>query len=129
MSKFITKLRVESDGKYWKLTSPLIYESEDYGKISVPPGFKTNFASVPRIPFVYAIFGNKSHSAATLHDYLYSGFVNISRKTADDIFKDAMKSRNQSSFVRGSMWAAVRMFAVFHYKGFNKKKTREVHHD
>jgi len=110
MGEFKTKLQVESHGQYWKLLSPLIFDSNIYGEIIVPVGFFTDFASVPRIPIVYALFGNKSHSSATLHDYLYSGFLDISRKDADSIFLEAMESRNQSKWSRRVMWKAVRWF-------------------
>lgn len=121
MGYFKTKLQVESDGKYWKLLTPLIFESTEYGVIRVPVGFKTDFASVPRIPVVYSMFGNTSHSAAVIHDYLYSGRANMSRKGADLIFKEAMKSRKQSEWRRKPMFWAVRLFAGF---AFNKEKKR-----
>ena len=113
--EFKTKLQVESDGQYWKLLSPLVFESDKYGEIIVPVNFLTDFASVPRIPLIYAIFGNTSHSAATLHDYLYSGLQDISRKDADAVFLEAMESRKQSKWHRKVMWKAVRWFGKDNY--------------
>ena len=39
--------------------------------ITVPTGFFTDFASVPRMPFVFLLFGDVAHEAAVIHDYLY----------------------------------------------------------
>lgn len=116
MGEFKTKLIVESDGKDWVLSRPLVFDSDWYGLIEVPIGFKSDFASVPRIPFVYSLFGNQSHSAAIIHDFLYSGQTKLSRKAADKIFEEAMKSRNQSTWRRKCMFWAVRIFAGFAYK-------------
>jgi len=115
MSEFKTKLRVESDGQFWKLLSPLVFDSDKYGEIIVPTGFITDFSTVPRIPFIYAIFGNTSHSSATLHDYLYSGLYDISRKDADAVFLEAMESRGQAKWHRKIMWKAVRWFGNDRY--------------
>lgn len=121
MGEFKTRLQVESDGKYWRLLQPLVFDSDDYGFIKVPTGFKTDFASVPRIPLVYSMFGNTSHSSAVIHDYLYSGEKKISRKDADKIFIEAMESQNQSKWRRKPMFWAVRLFAGF---AFDKEKKR-----
>lgn len=120
MGRFRTKLKVESGGKYWILLQPLIFESERHGLITVPMGFKTDFASVPRIPVVYSMFGNTSHNAAVIHDWLYSGNVKISRKRADEVFIDAMRSKKQSKWRRIPMFWAVRLFAKFAFKGGTK---------
>jgi len=117
MSEFKTKLQVESAGKFWKLLAPLVFESDEFGDIIVPAGFLTNFASVPRIPIVYAIFGNTSHRSATLHDFLYSKDTDFTRKTADGIFIEAMKSTGQPKWRRVPMWWAVRVLGEWHYKG------------
>lgn len=117
MGGFKTNLDVRSKGKFWSLLSPLIFESDTFGEIIVPRGFRTNFASVPRIPIIYAMFGNTSHKSATLHDYLYTKRAKMSRKSADRVFIEAMTSRRQSKWRRIPMWAAVRLFGKWHYKG------------
>lgn len=127
MSEFKTKLRVESDGKYWVLFEALVFDSDIIaGIVKVPVGFRTDFASVPRIPFIYSLFGNQSHSAAVIHDWLYSGQELISRKTADLIFKEAMKKRGQTKWRRNLMFWAVRLFAGFAYKPFMEKKNANI---
>lgn len=113
MGQFETTLNVQSAGKYWRLIKPLIFESEKYGRIEVPVGFRSDFASVPRLPLIYSLFGNTSHNAAVIHDWLYSGQVEISRKAADKVFVEAMKSKNQSKWRRFPMFWAVRLFGGF----------------
>lgn len=77
MGRFLTKLRVEKLPKQegrgrWRLTDWLIYESDTVGLVLVPPRYVTDFASVPRLPFMYLLFGGQSDAEATLHDFLYS---------------------------------------------------------
>lgn len=119
MSKFLTELCVKSDGKYWRLVDALVFDSDIVGVIRVPAGFKTDFASVPRIPFVYSFFGNTSHSAAVIHDWLYSGKKKISRKDADAVFVEAMEVRHQSKWQLYPMFVAVRLFACFSFKKYS----------
>lgn len=100
MGRFLTKLRVErlpnrNGRKQWMLTDWLIYESSAVGLILVPPGYVTDFASVPRLPLVYLFFGGQSDEEATLHDYLYSephttgtGQV-VDRTIADKVLRGA----------------------------------------
>lgn len=40
--------------------------------VIIPEGFETDFASIPRLPFVYRRLGNRGHKAAVLHDWLYA---------------------------------------------------------
>jgi hypothetical protein len=75
MGRFLTPLRVEliaHDPAKWKLTDPLIYDSKTVGKIIVPEGYVTDFASVPRVPIAYLLTGGLAHAAAVVHDYLYT---------------------------------------------------------
>ena len=109
MAKFLTTLKAEciNDDK-WKLISPLVYESDIVGNITVPAGFECDFASVPRIPVVYMFFGDEAHQAATLHDYLYR-YAAVKRKVADQVFKEAM-SVSGVGWKRFPMYWAVRLF-------------------
>ena len=121
MTKFKTQLKVESAGNYWRLLEALVFDSDIIGIVRVPAGFMTDFASVPRIPLVYSLFGNTSHNAAVIHDWLYSGKREVSRKTADAVFIEAMEVRGQSKWRRYIMYAAVRAFAFFAFDAFIKK--------
>lgn len=105
--RFITQLSIEAaddgDTGQWVLTKPLEYAS-DIAKavIIVPTGFRTDFASTPRLPVVYLVAGNVGTNAAVIHDYLYSGESRprVSRELADSIFREASEVIGVSWFRR-----------------------------
>lgn len=123
MSGFITRLAATNinpdfaGGRgLWELTEPLVYDSDRAAMtITVPAGFKTDFASVLRLPVIYLLFGDKAHAPATVHDYLYHSGI-VPRAVADDVFYEAMRvSTKLSGVERWMMWAAVRAFGGSHY--------------
>lgn len=115
-SRFLTPLVVERAGSIWRLVYPLEFESESLKQtITVPAGFLTDFASVPRLPFAYWLFGNIAQEAAVIHDALYSGIYNVTRKQADEVFSEASKAMDVSAFQRGAMWLGVRIFGASRY--------------
>ena len=123
MSKFLNKLVVEelddaTDGGRgtWRLTVPLLYQSDVASTIiSVPTGFTTDFASVPRIPLVYEAVGDTAHAAAVVHDYLYST-GEVPRSMADAIFKEAAQVSGVSGWRAWILWAGVRIGGASHYR-------------
>lgn len=115
LSPLQTALIDEQDGRF-KLVSPLIYFSEILGgKITVPEGFDTDFASVPRLPVVYVLYANRGRRAAVVHDFLYRNGM-FERSTCDAIFREALRAGGENFFVSWAMWAGVRLGGVFHYK-------------
>lgn len=107
----------KNDSDTYELLAPLTYVRHD-DTITVPKGFKTNFASIPRI-FRWLIEPTGKHSlAAACHDFLYDqGYkMGISRKQADKIFYDAMRDSHVNIITANIMWFCVRVFAYFHYK-------------
>lgn len=117
-ARFLTPLRLEyaADGSGQKeLLAPLGYESELAKRAFwVPAGFRTDLASVPRLPIVYWLAGGCADEEAVLHDYLYSTAV-VSRKMADAIFREAMSVRGEPGWRRWLMWAGVRIGGASHY--------------
>jgi len=111
MSEFLSDLdaRLKDDDTVWVLDSPLVYQSDILGLIEVPAGFETDFASVPRVPIAYMLFGDRAHREAVLHDYLYR----IDAKPlatfdqANDVFLEAMEVRGKGLFVRKMMYWGV----------------------
>lgn len=94
----------------WRLLAELAFSSEVLNRlIIVPEGFVTDFASVPRLPLAYLLFGNVAREAAVVHDFLYSTGA-CSRKLADDVFAEASKACNVAAWRRGPMWFGVRLF-------------------
>jgi hypothetical protein len=94
----------------FKLHEDLIYYSELLGTdIIVPKGFETDFASVPRLPFIYSLFGDRAHHESVIHDYLYRTLPHIcTREQADKVFLEAMTIREKNWFIRESMFIGVR---------------------
>jgi len=111
MAEFCTELECKliNNDTVWCLNSPLVYISDIVGKVEVPTGFETDFASVPRVPIAYSLFGDRAHREAVIHDYLYrtDSVPQVSRSKADNVFFEAMKVRGKSFFVRYSMYWGV----------------------
>jgi len=115
---FHTKLHVQLEDDLenggageWCLMAPLIYEANDGTIYTVPTGFSCDFASVPRIPVIYALYGNRAHRPAVLHDYLlYS--KEVTRRVADDLFYEAMLSIGMSERHANAMHLAVRSYSA-----------------
>lgn len=110
-SEFLTELKVQKlkkDGT-WQVIEDFIYRSHLLGRtVTVPAGFVTDFASVPRLPLVYLATGNTAQEAAVIHDYLYQAH-SVSRKHADQVFKEAMKASKVSWWRRSLMYFGVRV--------------------
>ena len=114
-------LKADSDG-VWIVHAPLKYWSEILNcQITVPYWFEsqepldnglcfeTDFASVPRVPFIYESWGNRAHREAVLHDYLYriDSRPVVTYSQANSVFLEAMKSRGVSWWIRWPMYWAV----------------------
>ena len=123
MSKFITELdaRLKDNDRVWILDSPLIYQSDMLGKIEVPAGFETDFASVPRVPIAYMFYGDRAHREAVIHDYLYrcDSSPKVAFSTANDVFFEAMKCRGKNWFIRFPMFLGVKFGG---YSSYHKKR-------
>lgn len=119
MSQFLSTLHLQNnstqdDGR-WITTAPLIYESSLLHKrIFVPTGFKTDFASVPRIPFIYWLVGDTASEAAVVHDYLYTTKF-YSRSKSDGVLLEASLCCKVKLWRAYLMWAGVRCFGWSHW--------------
>ena len=92
-------------------------------RITVPSGFETDYASVPR--FLWSIFPPRGNheAAALIHDYLYKNNLRT-RKEADDIFLEAMIVLGVSVIKRQTMHKAVRAWGWVPWRKGLKKKRR-----
>jgi hypothetical protein len=117
MSKFLSTLEVEllndatNAGRgTWQLLIPLVYQSDVAAHVfTVPAGFKTDFASVPRVPIAFLLTADSAHEAATLHDYLYSTHC-VTRSLADAVLREAAIASGVPAWRAALMWAGVRVF-------------------
>lgn len=119
----LTITQLDVDWKLWQLEHDLVYEVGDKGSgkvISVPVGFITDGASIPQ--FLWSIlptWGTYSR-AAVIHDFLYYCLrkgvphpLAPDRKTADNIFLEAMAVCGVTVPVRNTIYAAVRTFGGY----------------
>lgn len=119
MSRFLCSLDVElvdEAAGTWKLTAQLSYSSDLLGRVvTVPPGFVTDFASVPRAPFLYLAAGGKGDRAAVIHDWAYSTQF-VDRATADKLLREALLATGYSDMLANAFYLAVRGFGESHWK-------------
>lgn len=97
------------------LIDALVYYSAVADRtIVVPAGFETDFASVPRLPLAFWLFGGLADEAAVVHDFIYSRRM-FPREKCDEVFSEAMKACGLAGWRRGPMWFGVRLFGGSHY--------------
>lgn len=111
-----------ADGRSWVLYSPDFAFVPDKGKeVAVPPGFVTDFASVPRpLWWLFAPWGRHGH-AAVIHDWGYYK-QDRPRREYDRIFHDAMRTLGVGWLKRRAMWLAVRGPGWFAWQA-NKRRS------
>lgn len=93
MSQFLDPLCVQEidDSVFEVCDHPFRYQSDIANLlITVPVGFYTDFASVPRLGVVYAMLGDRAHEPAVIHDWLYYSAI-LPRETADNVLMEAMR--------------------------------------
>lgn len=109
MSRFLTPLKYEKDGKVWTILQPLIFESDVAQRVFiVPEGFVTDLASVPRLPLVFLLAGGTADEAAVVHDFIYSR-APVPRDVADKVFKEAALVSGVPAWRANLMYAGIRL--------------------
>lgn len=119
MAEFLTDLdaRLKDDDTIWVLDSPLVYQSDILGRVTAPAGFETDFASVPRLPIIYAAWGDRAHREAVIHDYLYriDSIPPATFDQANNVFLEAMNARNKPWYISLFMYWGVSMRGCVNY--------------
>lgn len=126
MSRFLSSLKVEqfdteaNEGRgNWRLLESLSYASDILGIIiTVPKGFITDFATIPReVPGASTILA-RGNLAATVHDYLYDITcpLNITRETADSILKEATIAQGCQDWVAELFYEGARIGGESHWR-------------
>ncbi len=143
MGKYHTPLKVEQVSEatgtlpsVWQFLEPLIYESRKLGIVIVDRGKLTNFASVPRLPISYLLFGGRNNAPAALHDNLYDPEhdtgrgIKVTRLQADNLIFEAtvdsfefdaysfksISKKVMVYFLASVTWASVRLFGWHYWK-------------
>jgi uncharacterized protein DUF1353 len=109
----------------FKLRAPLIFESVVLNRtITVPEGFVTDLASVPRFfwPFVSPI--GKYDDACVLHDWLYN-VGGVERKQADDVLREAMSACGVAHDDQWVIYHGVRAGGWLPWRRYRKQGTVE----
>ena len=131
MAKFLTPLEVTQrpTDRRWVLLAPLVYKSDlsdliGTWLIKVPTGFDTDFASVPRLPFMFWFLGGRANHAAVLHDYLYRTAI-VTRAQADRVFVEAAGVEGVNWPARWTMWTGLRVggWAAYDQRHPSNKET------
>jgi hypothetical protein len=115
MGRFQDSLRTEIHSVKYKnrpceLLEDFTYITNEGPEITVPVGYRSDFASVPR--FFWRVFppmGKYSH-AAIVHDYLCDIKHPRGYKWAAKVFKEAMQDLGVGRFKRNAMHRAVVAF-------------------
>ncbi len=97
--------------RIWRLLDPIVYDVGTIGsgdRITVPKGFETDLASIPRIFWSILPPAGQYAPAAIVHDYIYV-YQTRTRAEADKIFREAMKQLGVPWHRRNLMYSAVRV--------------------
>ena len=114
----ITELKTTPiDDKYWEVMEDYYYKTSRC-VIRVPKGFRTDYASVPKIFRNIINTYGKHGRAAVVHDWLYSSQckIDVTRAEADKIFLEIMVEWNVKKYKRILMYVLVRMFGRSHFR-------------
>lgn len=116
MSHFSTALIAKAVEGGWELQQELVYTSDLIGTtVTVPTGYTTDLASVPRIfRWLVPVANAKNRKAAVVHDYLCTHGVELgivrSQKKADMVFREALGVEGLGRFKSGALYYPVRFF-------------------
>lgn len=110
MDRFRSSLKAEllPGRKKWRIIDDFSYIPPGFTEITVPAGFETDFASVPRWPLTFALVGSYGHAAAVIHDFLYST-GQFTREESDRIFHEALRSNGIARWRAWLMYYGVRI--------------------
>lgn len=120
------------------LNKPLIYEDDQY-YAAIPAGFFHDQSSVPRVPVIFYLYGDRAHRGGVLHDYCYRSGAQVydkiakkwfepTREFADMMFRRANKASGYDAIVYVGMWAGVRIGggSSYHVKNVDDCFTLDV---
>lgn len=105
------------DMDYFCLWSPIAWTPRAYrnAALTVPKGFVTDSASVPRIFWSLLPPIGRYGYAALFHDFVYWQQT-TTRSQADQIFRDTMTELQVSQLKRETMYWAVRLFGFLAWR-------------
>ena len=109
------KLLIDDESGLWELLQPFGFQSDNSGKThTAPVGFRTDYCSVPRLPFAYDILGNRARQSGTIHDWLYTSHE-VDRETADKILREMLVLDGVNRIEAEEFYLAVRIGGGSHW--------------
>jgi hypothetical protein len=82
--------------------------------VTVPMGFVTDLASIPRLPVIYLLLNGIADEAGVVHDYAYSTGL-VPRIKADQVLREACICSGVSLWKASLIYAGVRIGGGSHY--------------
>ena len=114
MSHFETELVAKAVDGGWMLHEDLVYHSDILRRVvTVPTGYTTDLASVPRLlRWIVPVANAKNRKAAVVHDYLctHGDGVVKNQKQSDRVFREALGVLGLGRFKSGALYYPVRIF-------------------
>lgn len=114
MSHYHSELILMTVKGGWEVVQDFTYTSEMLNKdITVPAGYFTDLASVPRLMrWLVPVANAKNRKAAVVHDYLCTHGVGLvkNQKQADQVFREALGASGLGKIKSGAMYYPVRTF-------------------
>lgn len=109
-----------SSAQLYQLVGDFVFDSEIVGRVTVPDGFVTDFASVPRLSKWFVDDDSPEILfASCVHDYLYSTHDSAplcTRAQADAVLAEGMAVCGASYLQRKIILLAVRAGGSSHWK-------------
>lgn len=106
-----SRVRVEQlTGTTWRLLHSISYDGW-----TVPKGYVTDFASVPKVTAWLIPSSGEYNAAAIVHDWLITDVLPtgaVTSREVDRVFREAMKALGVKTARRWLMWAGVRLGAI-----------------
>lgn len=111
----VVKLVNDDAQGLWELVQPLSFKSDVAGRVvTAPVGYRTDFCSVPRVPLVYDLLGNRARKSGTIHDWLYTSHE-VNRETADSILREMLLLDGVNRVEAEEFYLAVRVGGRSHW--------------
>jgi len=107
----------------WRTLSALAVTTEAAGRVSVPKGFRTDGASIPRPlwPIIGHPMDPEYYPAAVVHDYLYCQ-QRMTRRQADCVFRELLERLGVAAWRCWAMYVGVRLGG---WVGWQRKKAQQ----
>ncbi|MBS0328208.1 MAG: DUF1353 domain-containing protein [Proteobacteria bacterium] len=114
--------QMKTDRALYQLQGPFTFESTVLGKVTVPLGFLTDFASIPRAALWYIDDDDPGILfASIIHDFLYKQAGQLedgrkyTREGADMVLREGMQVCGARKDQCAAVYAAVRLFGGSHW--------------